>query len=126
MRSHTFLVRLCRQLTWLLNTRVDFQQNFLRTEDYPNDPFKAVTVPHGRVLVLHESEPLSQYWSNVVAIPMPVPDMSMPFNVIMITSTILSVAFSSFYALASSEMVFVEREMSPKPSLLKRLKMKFI
>jgi hypothetical protein len=81
---------------------VAFEQLFLRVGAYPVDPFRGVVIP-GTVAFLPSAN-----WSlvvNAVAIPTSVPDMSMPFNVIMISATLLSMAFSGFYRLATGVLV---------------------
>ena len=85
--------------------RVAFEQQFLKTSDYPRDPFKGITLPHGYVTQLDaEQRPLQRWPTPIVSIAVAVPDMSMPFNVIMITCTLLSIGVSTFYALGSGQL----------------------
>jgi phosphatidylinositol glycan class T len=85
--------------------RVSFEQQFLKTSDYPRDPFKGVSVPHGYVSLLDaEQRPLQRWPTPIVSIAVAVPDMSMPFNVIMITCTLLSIGVSTFLVLGAGQL----------------------
>ncbi|EGD76707.1 hypothetical protein PTSG_08058 [Salpingoeca rosetta] len=85
-----------------LELRIAFHHGFLRSSDYPSDPFRGLEVLPTIVLADVFENHTSRFISNPLAIHMAVPDMSMPFNVIMLTSTLVAIIFSMLLTLASN------------------------
>lgn len=92
---------------------------FLRNSDHPADPFKGASVGAAVVTIDPASmrdtpetalAPASavRLYVGELAINLPVADFSMPFNVIMITSTLLSLTFTTLFHLAV-------RTLGPRP-----------
>ena len=72
-----------QQPSSLLTLSFDYDYTLLSYEDYPPDPNKGIPLPPS-----HATLEGITYYSNSVLLMTPVPDMSMPFNVVAVTSTL--------------------------------------
>lgn len=82
----------------------DFEKAILRYTEYPPDANRGFNVAPAVIRILNDTE--SDGLSNDVYIrttslllPLPTPDFSMPYNVIILTSTVMALAFGSIYNL---------------------------
>jgi Gpi16 subunit, GPI transamidase component len=93
---------------------MEYEPTFLTLDDFPGDPNRGQTVPPGKVTkwcpanVTYDHQHvsprnhewvMSEFYSNAMLLIPPVPDLSMPFNVISLTS--------SFYAYIVGTLITV-------------------
>jgi len=81
----------------------DFEKAILRYTEYPPDANRGFNVAPAVIRILprsHESEQSSVYLRTTsLLLPLPTPDFSMPYNVIILTSTVMALAFGSIFNL---------------------------
>lgn len=95
--------------TCLMHNRTNFESGFLKINDYPKDPFKGFFVPSAVVFArIREENTTFRAFSNLITIPLAVPDMSMPYNVLMITCTVLSMAVTTILKLGTARLELSE------------------
>jgi phosphatidylinositol glycan class T len=89
-----------------LSLTYDFEKAILRYTEYPPDANRGFDVPAAVIRIL----PLSSSGESAGArrrgvyvrtttllLPLPTPDFSMPYNVIILTSTVMALGFGSIY-----------------------------
>ncbi|EER19293.1 hypothetical protein Pmar_PMAR015854 [Perkinsus marinus ATCC 50983] len=64
-------------------------------------------------------------FTNGLLVMLPMPDFSMPFNVIALSTTVLTIFFSGTYRVLAKRRVREKRQSYEKVNLLKRLMRKF-
>lgn len=85
----------------------DFEKAVLRYTEYPPDANRGFNVAPAviRLLGLWDQAQSYEYYSPVyirttsLLLPLPTPDFSMPYNVIILTSTVIALAFGSIFNL---------------------------
>ncbi|KAK9474535.1 GPI transamidase component PIG-T [Dipodascopsis tothii] len=75
----------------------DFDKSLLYYTEYPPDANRGFDIAPGIVTVLGADRYTTRTTS--LLLPLPTPDFSMPYNVIILTSTIMALAFGSIYNL---------------------------
>lgn len=70
----------------------DFEKAILRYTEYPPDANRGFDIPPAviRVLPARDGEQGSYLRTTSLLLPLPTPDFSMPYNVIILTSTVLA------------------------------------
>jgi GPI-anchor transamidase subunit T len=98
----------------------DFEKAILRYTEYPPDANRGFDVPAAIVRVLPypevgEAERPEQYLRTTsLLLQLPTPDFSMPYNVIILTSTVIALGMGSIFNLLVRRFVLVE-EVPPSP-----------
>lgn len=83
----------------------DFEKAILRYTEYPPDANRGFNVAPAVIKVLNQGDPSSGAREDVyvrttsLLLPLPTPDFSMPYNVIILTSTVMALAFGSIFNL---------------------------
>ncbi|KAI7594915.1 hypothetical protein KC343_g17411 [Hortaea werneckii] len=112
----------------------DFEKAVLRYTEYPPDANRGFDVapavirvlPHdGRDAALrqgdHDTDPQGQYLRTTsLLLPLPTPDFSMPYNVIILSSTVIALGFGSVFNLLVRRFVLVDEV--PVPLLAQKVK----
>ena len=91
----------------------DFDKAILRYTEYPPDANRGFNVGPAVLRILGEtssdgSERPIYIRTTSLLLPLPTPDFSMPYNVIILTSTIMALAFGSIFNLLTRRIVAVE------------------
>lgn len=95
----------------------DFEKAILRYTEYPPDANRGFDVAPAiiRVLPADGSDEQGSYLRTTsLLLPLPTPDFSMPYNVIILTSTVIALGFGSIFNLLIRRFVLVE-EVSKSP-----------
>ncbi|KAH0841719.1 hypothetical protein AYO21_01049 [Fonsecaea monophora] len=108
-----------------------FEKSILRYTEYPPDANRGFNIPPAVIRIL-SPELIDQVTGNVrdvyirttsLLLPLPTPDFSMPYNVIILTSTVMALAFGSIYNLLVRRFVGADEVGQGKiPGLVKRAK----
>ena len=78
----------------------DFEKTILRYTEYPPDPNRGFEIPPAVVKVVEARNPLPYYVRTTsLLLYLPTPDFSMPYNVIILTSTVVALGFGSIFNL---------------------------
>jgi GPI-anchor transamidase subunit T len=103
--------------------RYDFEKAILRYTEYPPDANRGFNVAPAVIRVLnqttaigHEKEVYIRTTSLLLSLP--TPDFSMPYNVIILTSTVTALAFGSIFNLLVRRFVAVDEVEENKLKLL--------
>jgi len=90
----------------------DFEKAVLRYTEYPPDANRGFDVPPAIVRVLNgegQDDVGGGYLRTTsLLLPLPTPDFSMPYNVIILTSTVIALGFGSIFNLLIRRFVLVE------------------
>lgn len=101
----------------------DFEKAILRYTEYPPDANRGFDVPPAIIRVLPkdgESDKQGSYLRTTsLLLPLPTPDFSMPYNVIILTSTVIALGFGSIFNLLIRRFVLLEE--LPKSPLAQKL-----
>ena len=103
----------------------DFEKAILRYTEYPPDANRGFNVAPAVIRILNETKsdgsPRDVYIRTTsLLLPLPTPDFSMPYNVIILTSTVMALAFGSVFNLLVRR--FVGADEVPEGKLAKRIK----
>lgn len=103
----------------------DFEKAILRYTEYPPDANRGFNVAPAVIRILNETHPDGSardvyIRTTSLLLPLPTPDFSMPYNVIILTSTVLALAFGSVFNLLVRR--FVGADEVPESMLAKRIK----
>ncbi|ETI19414.1 hypothetical protein G647_09248 [Cladophialophora carrionii CBS 160.54] len=93
-----------------------FEKSILRYTEYPPDANRGFNIPAAVIRILTPAlhDPAGGHTRDVylrttsLLLPLPTPDFSMPYNVIILTSTVMALAFGSIYNLLVRRFVAVE------------------
>ena len=87
----------------------DFEKAVLRYTEYPPDANRGFNVAPAviRVLDRENGQPIYIRTTSLL-LPLPTPDFSMPYNVIILTSTVIALAFGTIFNLLVRRVVSVE------------------
>ncbi|KAL4795100.1 GPI transamidase component PIG-T [Aspergillus venezuelensis] len=87
----------------------DFEKAILRYTEYPPDANRGFNVAPAVIKVSGPSHGRPIYIRTTsLLLPLPTPDFSMPYNVIILTSTVIALAFGSIFNLLVRRFVTVE------------------
>ncbi|TIC11903.1 Gpi16 subunit, GPI transamidase component [Wallemia mellicola] len=86
-----------------------YQRQFLQYADYAPDIHRGVDIPPGVLLFNRDDETRFQYTTPLL-IDLATPDFSMPYNVIIITSTVIALFFGSVYNILVKEFQLIPRK----------------
>ncbi|KAK3691463.1 Subunit of the glycosylphosphatidylinositol transamidase complex-like protein [Vermiconidia calcicola] len=91
----------------------DFEKAILRYTEYPPDANRGFDIPAAIIRVLpssnnSQSKQGSYLRTTSLLLPLPTPDFSMPYNVIILTSTVIALGFGSIFNLLVRRFVLVE------------------
>lgn len=99
----------------------DFEKSILRYTEYPPDANRGFDVPGAVITILNNQGPRYNLRTTALLLNLPTPDFSMPYNVIIFTSTAIALAFGGMFNLLVRR--FVAADEGPDPALA-RLKNK--
>jgi hypothetical protein len=108
---------------------MEYEPTFLSLDEFPGDPNRGQIVPPGRVTKWCTDDRTAElFYSNASLLIPPVPDLSMPFNVISLTSSLYAYMIGTLITILvrkASERIKYKMypEKKPKPALA-RLKSK--
>jgi len=77
----------------------DFDKAILRYTEYPPDANRGFDVPAAVITVTKDNSIVEVIRTTSLLLPLPTPDFSMPYNVIILTSTVMALAFGSIFNL---------------------------
>lgn len=100
----------------------DFEKAILRYTEYPPDANRGFNVAPAviRLLGLQESRDSPVYIRTTsLLLPLPTPDFSMPYNVIILTSTVIALAFGSVFNLLVRRFVAADEAAALTAQTLK-------
>ncbi|ODV91369.1 hypothetical protein CANCADRAFT_25352 [Tortispora caseinolytica NRRL Y-17796] len=106
-----------------LVTMYQFEKSLLYYNEYPPDANRGFDISPAIVEVLTDSSsPRAVFRTTSSLLSLPTPDFSMPYNVIILTSTVIALAFGTIFNLVTRTFVYAED--LPKQSLAKKLRAK--
>ncbi|KAE8151389.1 GPI transamidase component PIG-T [Aspergillus avenaceus] len=85
----------------------DFEKAILRYTEYPPDANRGFNVAPAVIKLGADEHPIYIRTTSLL-LPLPTPDFSMPYNVIILTSTVIALAFGSIFNLLVRRFVSVE------------------
>ena len=106
----------------------DFEKAILRYTEYPPDANRGFDIPAAIIRVLSNAnsgngEQGSYLRTTSLLLPLPTPDFSMPYNVIILTSTVIALGFGSIFNLLVRRFVLAEEvPVSPIQTAVTKLK----
>lgn len=92
----------------------DFEKSILRYTEYPPDANRGFDVPGAVITILNGTSP-SNLRTTALLLNLPTPDFSMPYNVIIFTSTAIALAFGGMFNLLVRR--FVAADEGPEVTL---------
>jgi phosphatidylinositol glycan class T len=95
----------------------DFEKTILRYTEYPPDANRGFDVAAAVITILPPSGKTSNLRTTSLLLNLPTPDFSMPYNVIIFTSTAIALAFGGLYNILVRR--FVGRDEGPEVSVVK-------
>ncbi|EPY53614.1 pig-T [Schizosaccharomyces cryophilus OY26] len=104
----------------------DIEKTTLRLQEYPPDANRGYDLPPSIVSVFGKDDvEICQLRTSALLMFIPTPDFSMPYNVIILTSTVMALTFGGSFNFLTRRIVPIsELPKSQKPSLLQRLRSK--
>ncbi|KAJ0109759.1 hypothetical protein J7T55_004308 [Diaporthe amygdali] len=99
----------------------DFEKSILRYTEYPPDANRGFDVAGAVITILSSDKSTSNLRTTALLLNLPTPDFSMPYNVIIFTSTAIALAFGGMFNLLVRR--FVAADEGPEVTLT-RLKNK--
>lgn len=102
----------------------DFEKAILRYSEYPPDANRGFDIPAAVIRVLPGDSTLgaptreNYLRTTSLLLPLPTPDFSMPYNVIILTSTVIALGFGSIFNLLIRRFVLLE-EVPTSPLVAK-------
>lgn len=101
----------------------DFDKSLLLYAEYPPDANHGFSIAPAVVKVVENNENVYEMRTNSLLLTLPTPDFSMPYNVIILTCTVMSLAFGTVFNLLSKKVVTeAELEEAAKKSAIGRFK----
>jgi len=87
----------------------DFEKAILRYTEYPPDANRGFDISPAIITLLDsQGRPTGQIRSTSALLSLPTPDFSMPYNVIILTSTVIALTFGGIYNLLTRRFVPVD------------------
>lgn len=103
-----------------LTLSYDFDKSILRYTEYPPDPNRGFEIAPAIVRVRGaDGVPSSYIRTTSLLLYLPTPDFSMPYNVIILTSTVIALGFGSMFNILVRRFVAAD-EVPPMPLALWR------
>ncbi|KAJ5702288.1 hypothetical protein N7488_009836 [Penicillium malachiteum] len=98
----------------------DFEKAVLRYTEYPPDANRGFNVAPAVIRVLdgENAQPIYIRTTSLL-LPLPTPDFSMPYNVIILTSTVIALAFGTVFNILVRRVVSVEEAEALQAQTLK-------
>lgn len=103
----------------------DFEKAILRYTEYPPDANRGFDVAPAIIRILPDSPGSEDSYLRTTSLllPLPTPDFSMPYNVIILTSTVIALGFGSIFNLLIRRFVLIEEvPKSPLVDLIDRIR----
>lgn len=98
----------------------DFEKAILRYTEYPPDANRGFNVAPAVIRVSSDGQDAPVYIRTTsLLLPLPTPDFSMPYNVIILTSTVIALAFGSIFNLLVRRFVTVDEAAAVASQTLK-------
>jgi phosphatidylinositol glycan class T len=98
----------------------DFEKAILRYTEYPPDANRGFNVAPAVIKVSSREAGRPIYLRTTsLLLPLPTPDFSMPYNVIILTSTVIALAFGSIFNLLVRRFVTAEEASALRAQTLK-------
>lgn len=88
-----------------LELSYDFEKAILRYTEYPPDANRGRDVAPAVIRILHPHTDSAYIRTTPLMLPLPTPDFSMPYNVIILTSTVIALAFGTIYNMLIRQFV---------------------
>lgn len=116
------------QSTWIIPPRsyiqiyFPFEREFLRIDEFPPNSERGIELPGA--LIFYKSEIPHSETTNTLLYTWPIPDGTMPFNVITMTSTLAALFYGSFFNIIFRRY-YLKHPNDPPPGLLPKLIWKF-
>jgi len=81
-----------------LHITIDYEKGYLRYTEYPSDAMRGFALP-GAIVSYRSSitQTILRVYSATALVNMPTPDFSMPYNVIVMTSTLMALHFGTVF-----------------------------
>ncbi|KAF7191401.1 GPI transamidase component GPI16 [Pseudocercospora fuligena] len=104
-----------------VNIAYDFEKAILRYTEYPPDANRGFDVAPAVLRVLTKDGQEDSYLRTTsLLLPLPTPDFSMPYNVIILTSTVIALGFGSIFNLLIRRFVLLKEV--PKSPVAEKVK----
>lgn len=97
----------------------DFEKSILRYTEYPPDANRGFDVPGAVITILNGSGSKYNLRTTALLLNLPTPDFSMPYNVIIFTSTAIALAFGGMFNLLVRRFVAADEGPDPAVTRLK-------
>lgn len=98
---------------------MDFEKAFLRYTEYPYDAHRGFALPSAVLSYLLPNDELyRRIYTSTSLLVAPVPDFSMPYNVIVLTSTVIALIFGTIFNLLTRQFVAVDLSPLKKPTIV--------
>jgi phosphatidylinositol glycan class T len=98
----------------------DFEKAVLRYTEYPPDANRGFNVAPAVIKIRGDDQDTPIYIRTTsLLLPLPTPDFSMPYNVIILTSTVIALAFGSIFNLLVRRFVTIEEAEAVAAQTLK-------
>ncbi|KAK9365359.1 GPI transamidase component PIG-T [Lipomyces kononenkoae] len=112
-----------------LTLSYDFDKALLYLAEYPPDANRGFDVPPGILTVLTREDDGNMSYTyalrtSSLLLSLPTPDFSMPYNVIILTSTVMALAFGTVYNILVRRFVYEEDLVAQHTPLMQKLKPK--
>lgn len=108
---------------------IDFDKAMLLYAEYPPDANHGFEIEPAVIAIMNPDtgEPIYQMRTTTALLTLPTPDFSMPYNVIILTSTVMAMTFGSFFNLITKRTVTEEEaeeiiEHTPIRRAIKKIK----
>jgi len=96
---------------------VEFQKGFLKWYEHPPAAHQGLYISPSVLTFVQPNKTSTQnVYSQPLLVSLPVPDFSMPYNVICFVSTVIAICFGQLYNISSKQVKFAEK---PKPPIKK-------
>lgn len=87
----------------------DFEKAILRYTEYPPDANRGFNVAPAVIRILNSADQSPVYIrSTSLLLPLPTPDFSMPYNVIILTSTVIALTFGTIFNILVRRVVSLD------------------
>lgn len=96
-----------------------FEREFLRIDEFPPNSERGIELP-GALIFYKSSEIFYTETTNTVLFTWPIPDGTMPFNVITMTSTLAALFYGSFFNLIFRRY-YLKNPNDPPPGILPKI-----
>ena len=110
-RPHTIVVDIVVPARDSIELTLDFERTILRYGEYPPDANRGFDVAAG-IVYLDEEDTHSEIRTTNLLLPLPTPDFSMPYNVIILTSTVIALLFGGTFNLLLRSLVIASSDSS--------------